>query len=269
MKRITSRQNPLVASFRAVARGDQPGLFLDGPHLVAEALAAGRPIRQAIVAAEGMDRPEIEALIERLIRLGVDVVSAVAPVMAAVSSLRSSSSLVAVAEQPDLAPNQIFGSGKRVPLVIIACDVQDPGNLGAIVRVAEAAGATGVVAAGQSANPFAPKALRGSMGSAFRLPVVASGTAEAVSAARSHGCQVYAAVPRRGQSLFDLDLMCPAAVLIGGEGPGLGPALTSLADRRFSIPMESQVESLNAAIAAALVLYEARRQRQHDRLRAR
>ena len=269
MKRITSRQNPLVAAFRAVARGRAPGLLLDGPHLLAEALAALVPIRQAFVAADAMDRADIKAIVAQLIERGVDVVSVTPPVMAAVSSVRSSSAIVAVADRRDTSPDDVYDDGTRIPLVVIACDVQDPGNLGAIVRVAEAAGATGVVAAGHSADPFGPKALRGSMGSSLRLPVLVGGTAEAVSAARRHGCRVYAAVPRDGRSLFDLDLTGPTASLIGGEGPGLAPELTSLADQRFSIPMESRVESLNAAIAAALVLYEARRQRQHDRLRSR
>jgi TrmH family RNA methyltransferase len=107
------------------------------------------------------------------------------------------------------------------------------------------------------------------MGSALRLPVLLGGTAEAVSAARRHGCQICAALPRTERSLFDLDLTGPTAVLIGGEGPGLGLALANLADQRFSIPMEAPVESLNAAVAAALVVYEARRQRRHDRLSAR
>ena len=90
------------------------------------------------------------------------------------------------------------------PLVLIACDVQDPGNLGAIVRVAEAAGATGLIAAGACADPFGWKALRGSMGSALRLPIaIARHVEEAVAEARRHGCRVVATVPRGGRSLFD------------------------------------------------------------------
>jgi TrmH family RNA methyltransferase len=140
--------------------------------------------------------------------------------------------------------------------------VQDPGNLGAIVRVAEAAGATGVVAAGGSANPFGWKALRGSMGSALRLPIASEPAAEnAVAEARRHGCRIVATVPRDGRSLYDVDLAGPLQVLIGGEGRGLASALTDLADERVTIPMQAPVESLNAAVTAALIVYEARRQR--------
>ena len=265
MRRITSRQNPLVATFRAVARGDRPGLLLDGPHLVAEALASRVAITQAMVTPEGLERADVRALVERLDRSGAAVVSVTAPVMAAVSSVRSPSPIIAVADRREDNQERIYGAAPEAPLVVIACDVQDPGNLGAIVRVAEAAGATGVMAAGESADPFGPKALRGSMGSALRLPVAAGDAAEAVFAARRRGCRVLAAVPRGGRSLFDLDLTGPIAVLIGGEGAGLPPSLASQADECFTIPMASPVDSLNAAVAAALVVYEARRQRHSER----
>lgn len=261
MKRITSRQNPLIASVRAVARGDEPGIFLDGPHLVAEA-ASHATIRHVLVAADALDRVETKALVDRLVREGVDVVSVTAPVMAAVTSVRSSSAIVAVADRASSRDDALYGAAARIPLVVIACDVQDPGNVGAIVRVAEAAGATGVVAAGHSADPFGPKALRGSMGSALRLPIAMGQADNAIRAARARGCLVQAAVAHGGGSLFDLDLTRPSAILIGGEGTGLPQALVDLADEHFTIPMQPPVESLNVAVVAALVLYEARRQRQ-------
>jgi RNA methyltransferase, TrmH family len=262
MKRITSRQNPLVASVRAVARGSEPGIFLDGQHLVAEAVSHAT-IRHALVAAEALERGETQALVDELERKGVEVVSVTAPVMAAVTSVKSSSTIVAVADPVPDRSEAIYGEVPSIPLVVIACDVQDPGNIGAIIRVAEAAGATGVVAAGHSADPFGPKALRGSMGSAFRLPVATAQSGDAIRAARARGCVVQAAVTRGGRSLFELDLTRPSAILIGSEGAGLRPAMTELADERFTIPMHPPVESLNAAVSAALVLYEARRQRQN------
>ena len=143
-------------------------------------------------------------------------------------------------------------------------DVQDPGNVGAIARVAEAGGATGLIAAGASADPFGWKALRGSMGSSLRLPVVSASAAEAIADARRHDCRIVAAVPRDGRTLYDAQLGGPVAILIGGEGAGLPPALCDSADERVTIPMAPPVESLNTAVAAALVVYEARRQRAHD-----
>ena len=270
MRRITSRQNPLVARYRAAARDRADDLLLlDGAHLVADALDAGVHLREAVVAdvADVADaaghaarRAEIRALAARLTEAGVDVVAASAAVMDALSPVRSASGIVALADRPSLDAGRMYGGG--APLVIVAVDVQDPGNLGAIVRVAEAGGATGLVAAGRSADPFGWKALRGSMGSALRIPVVVGEHADqAVADARRHGCRIVAAVPRGGRSLFDINLKVPAAVLIGGEGPGLPAALVDAADDRVTIPMQSPVESLNAAVTAALIVYEARRQR--------
>jgi TrmH family RNA methyltransferase len=145
--------------------------------------------------------------------------------------------------------------------VVAAVDVQDPGNVGAIVRVAEAGGATGVVVAGASADPFGWKALRGSMGSALRMPIYIKKGPYAFDEARRHGCRIVATSPRGGRSVFDLDLTGPLVVVIGGEGPGLPPALLKSADDHVTVPMQSPVESLNAAVTTALIVYEARRQR--------
>jgi RNA methyltransferase, TrmH family len=268
MRRITSRQNPLVARYRAAARGDADDLLLlDGAHLVADALDAGVRLREAAVGAVGdiagdaVRRADIRALVARLTEAGVDVIAASAEVMDALSPVRSASAIVALADRPSQDDARLYGGGAS--LVIVAVDVQDPGNLGAIVRVAEAGGATGLVSAGRSADPFGWKALRGSMGSALRIPVVVREHADqAVAEARRHGCRIVAAVPRGGRSLFDINLKMPAAVLIGGEGPGLPAALIDAADDRVTIPMQAPVESLNAAVTAALIVYEARRQRE-------
>jgi TrmH family RNA methyltransferase len=147
-------------------------------------------------------------------------------------------------------------------MVFLLDEVQDPGNVGAIVRVADACGATGIVAGHGTADPMGWKALRGSMGSVFRVPVaVRQPLPAAVRAARDLGLAVFAAVPRDGTSLPDCDLRRPLAVLLGGEGAGLSEDLVALAATRLTIPMRRPVESLNVATAAALIAYEAQRQR--------
>jgi RNA methyltransferase, TrmH family len=202
----------------------------------------------------------VRELLDALSRLQVDVATVSAPIMDAISPVRSSSSIVALADRRAISDGQLYTG--EAPLVVVAIDLQDPGNVGAIVRVAEAAGATGVIAAAASANPWGWKALRGSMGSALRLPIMHGVAADtAVADARGRGCRVVAAVPRDGQSVFDADLTGPIAVLIGGEGRGLAPFLLDAADVRVTIPMQPPVESLNAAVTAAVILYEARRQR--------
>jgi TrmH family RNA methyltransferase len=259
VQRITSRQNAVVAQYRAAARRDADDLILlDGAHLVAAALDARVPLRHVLVLAEAQEDTEIGPLVERAARARVAVAVASAKVMELASPVRSGGRLVALADRRAL-PSDVYGSQ---PLVVIACDVQDPGNLGAIARVAEAAGASGLHAAGRSADPLGWKALRGSMGSALRLPLAVSKTAEAaVADARRYGCRIVATLPRGGTPLFGVDLRGAVAIAIGGEGHGLAPAVADTADVRVTIPMRTPVESLNAAVTAALVLYEVRRHR--------
>jgi RNA methyltransferase, TrmH family len=258
---ITSRQNPVVARFRTAARGDVGGvMLLDGAHLVGDALAAQVTFQIAAVTPASSDTADVRPLLEALSRGGVEVVTVSASVMDAVSPVKTPSGIVALAERPTADPDRLYAGPSA--LVVAAVDVQDPGNLGAIVRVAEAAGATGLIAAGVSANPFGWKALRGSMGSALRLAIASEMTAEeTIADARRHGCRIVATAPRDGRSLFDVDLTGPVAVLIGGEGQGLSHALIDGADERITIPMQAPVESLNAAVTAALIVYEAKRQR--------
>jgi TrmH family RNA methyltransferase len=262
---ITSRQHPVVARFRDAARGEADGIMLlDGAHLVGDAVEAGVALLVAAVTPAALEDGDLQALISALGAQGVEVTLVSAPVMDAISPVRSPSAIVALAERPPVPSAAFYASA--APLVAVAVDVQDPGNVGAIVRVAEAAGATGVVAAGASANPFGWKALRGSMGSALRLPIVAGVRADdAVTTARQHGCRIIATVPRDGRPIFEADLSGALAVLVGGEGRGLPEHLVGTADEQVTIPMEAPVESLNAAVTAALILYEARRQRHEAR----
>jgi TrmH family RNA methyltransferase len=254
---ITSRQNAIVSRFRAAARGESADLvLLDGLHLVGEALSSGIRVREAAITP---DRPDAVALADELRKREVPVVVVSASVMRAISPVQSWSPVAALADRPIADARRVYHDQ---PLVMIAIDVQDPGNVGAIVRVAEAGGATGVVCAGACADPFAWKALRGSMGSSLRLPVlVYRDVREATDEARRHGCRIVATAPRGGRPLFEADLRGALAVLIGGEGPGLAASHLEAADERFMIPMQPPVESLNAAVTAALIVYEARRQR--------
>ena len=151
----------------------------------------------------------------------------------------------------------------RTPLVLIAAGLQDPGNLGTLVRSAEAFGATGVLTTPGTVSAWNQKALRASVGSVFRMPVVAA-TLEDVAALKSRGLRLLAAV---GAHEFGVpaahatDFTAPCALLIGNEGAGLSQEWLALADGRVTIPCPGPVESLNAAVAGSLLLYEASRQR--------
>lgn len=263
MRTISSRQNPLVHQFRDVAdatESDSPLVLLEGLHLVATALDAGLPIPVAAVANAELDDPEFAALIARLEQHGTDVVTVGASLMDAMSPVRSPSGIVALAERLLSSPHALLRH--PAPLVLGAADVQDPGNLGALVRSAEAAAATGVIAAGLSANPLSWKALRGSMGSALRLPVAAAlDAAELAAEAQTAGLQTVAAVPRGGQAPEAIDWTIPTLLLLGGEGPGLPHPVVDVCDTAVTIAMAAPVESLNVSVAGALLLYAARQQR--------
>jgi RNA methyltransferase, TrmH family len=267
---ITSRQNALVRTFRGLATRRRDRLLLEGPHLVTDALAAGVEVEVAAFSARLLERragdrgAELRGLVDRLERARTRVVGVSEPVMAAISPAESPSGVVAIAaHEPPTVDAALNGAPSgAAPLVLLVADVQDPGNLGAIIRTAEAAGATGVVACGESADPYGWKALRGAMGSSIRLPVAGRpSTRDAVAAARARGLRIVATSPRDGRSLFDVDLRHPTALLVGGEGSGLAADVGALADESISIPMHGSVESLNVAVSAALVLYEAFRQR--------
>ena len=265
MKRITSRQNALVSRFRAVAHGDDRSLLLlDGAHLVSDALEAGLALHHVVVTAEGLTVDDIAELVARIEAAGIEIISASAPVMAALSPVRSPSGIVALADRPAGGEGRMFDA--VTPVIVCAVDVQDPGNIGAIVRVAEAGGATGVVTAGRSADPFGWKALRGSMGSALRFPVVSHPDPVAtLDQARRHGCRVVVTVPRGGRAFDEARLDGATALVVGGEGAGLPASVVAAADERVTIPMAAPVESLNTAVCAALAVYEARRQRHAHR----
>jgi TrmH family RNA methyltransferase len=263
---IASRKNPFIATVRRVADGDdRDRVLLDGLHLLEEARAAQVSITSAAFTARALAAVDGKArrLATALAGTGVRVVQVADAVMEALSPTTNPSGVVAVAARPKHALDDVLGRpGGPAALVVVAVDVQDPGNVGAIARVAEAAGATGYVVAGQSADPFGWKALRGSMGSVLRLPTVHDGDAAAVvGVLRANRLQCLAAAPAGAVPFDAVDWRGPVACFVGGEGAGLPEELLQMADRRVRIPMAEPVESLNVAVSAGLLLYEARRQR--------
>jgi RNA methyltransferase, TrmH family len=263
MERISSRQNPLVRRFRDLsgAHDDDAGddVLLDGEHLLREALSSEVRVVAAAFSDAMLDG-EAATLADEVVRRGGRVVSVTAGVLAAISPVRQPSGVVAIATPRRASLEDAFGPAPQ--LMFLLTDVQDPGNVGAIVRAGEACGVTGIVAGEGTADPYGWKALRGSMGSTLRVPVAARvPLVEAARAARARGVRLVAAVPRGGEPLRNADLRTPSAVLLGGEGSGIPDSLLRQADARITIPMRPPVESLNVGVAAALIAYEASRQR--------
>jgi len=266
MKTVVSRHNPIVRAFRELANQPDPHggrLLLDGAHLVREAADAGLEFEVVCVASSHVDREtEGGALALALDRRRIDVVAMPDAVFAALSPVRTPSGIAAIARRQRSSPglDDMFRGETAVALAGI--DIQEPGNVGALLRVTEAAGACGVLLSGQSANPFSWKALRGSMGSAFRLPVAHEPSpARMLEMLRTRAVRTVAAVARGGTAPDRVRWTGRIAVVVGGEGPGLSEAVVANCDERVTIPMAPAVESLNVTVAAAILLYEARRQR--------
>jgi len=264
VKTISSRQNALVHTYRDLARKPDPSgrrLLLDGAHLVGEAHAAGLGFESVVIAQSHLNREtEEDGLARSLQHAGVDVVSAGDPVFAAVSPVRTPSGIVAIALRHPTTTQAILTQARLFAMVVV--DVQDPGNLGALMRISEAGGVTGMIVAGESANPFSWKAVRGSMGSALRLPITRGPSIDSVlQDLQKSRAKMIAAVPRDGHDPDAVDWSGRIALLLGGEGQGLGAGVIEATDERVTIPMEPPVESLNVAASAAIMVYAARRGR--------
>jgi RNA methyltransferase, TrmH family len=267
MKRLSSRHHPLVSLCRDLARGrdGEHRMLLDGFHLVVDARRAGVRLSTLAMTARVLASQEGSRLASAADHDATELLEVTDQMMEAMSPVTTPSGVVAIAERPASSLDRIVA--RSPALVVVAFDVQEPGNVGAIVRSAEAGGATGVVFCGTSADPFGWKALRGSMGSALRVPLLTGvEPTQVLSALRAAGVRVVATVPRGGTPLNRADLGSGVAFLLGGEGAGLSPSLISGADVRVTIPMAAPVESLNVAVAAALLVYEASRQRDSNAL---
>lgn len=264
MRRIATRKDRIVVEYRALARQPDPAgarLLLDGAHLIREAHDTSLRFESIVVAASRLESDNEErALAELLERQGADVARASDQVFAVISPVRTPSGIVAIVHRHPTTADAILEQARLFALVVV--DVQDPGNVGSLMRVAEAGGVTGMIVAGESANPFSWKAVRGSMGSVLRLPVARSSSIDAVMQnIRKTNTKAIAAVPRDGWDPDAVDWSGRIALLLGGEGPGLAARVIAAADERVTIPMETPVESLNVAASAAVIIYAARRAR--------
>jgi TrmH family RNA methyltransferase len=234
--------------------------LIDGWHLLDEALRA-RIVIENVVVVPGSTTPATQRVLARARDAGAPVIDVSTGVLDALSPVRTPSGVAALVQRRRRALPHLLTPAPA--LLLVAVDMQDPGNVGAVIRSAEAGGATGVAFAAGSSDAWNWKALRAAMGSTFRVPNLATDDVSAlIGELRSAGVKVLASVPRGGRIMHGTDLRGPVAVMIGGEGPGLAATLVALADGRVTIPMTAPVESLNAAVAAALLVYEARRQRE-------
>ena len=225
--------------------------------MIDEALDSGMQIEE--IAIDDGTGTRGDALASRVAGSGAAIRRVSAGVMGALSETETSQGVLAVARRPVFEEARLF---RDTPLILVGVAIQNPGNVGALLRAAEAAGATGAYLTADSADPMSWKALRGSMGSAFRVPhVTALPAGDVLGRLAARGVATIAAVAGSGDRYDATDLTGPVALLLGNEGAGLPADLAARADRRAAIPMAPPVESLNVAVAAGILLFEAARQR--------
>jgi TrmH family RNA methyltransferase len=277
---ITSRDNKWLKSFRAVLQGGGPKegepVGIEGRKLVEDALSSGLEAQALLVSESGeRDLPGIIEIASHS-ETGIPrnrIFRTSDKLFAGISGTEAPQGIAALFRQPiwDLEHalrgparrDGVFSAavGGRSPLIVVMTAVQDPGNVGTIIRSAEAFGATGAIATRGTADPWSPKALRASAGSALRLPVLRGLAVPVVLAQlRISRAKIVAASAKTAATDAARLAEClsgPAAIFVGNEGAGLPAEVEHAADAYIAIPMSDLVESLNAGVAASIVLYEA------------
>jgi TrmH family RNA methyltransferase len=266
---LTSAANPRLRAAAALRdRRDRVRtgrLLVDGAREVARALDAGVTLVEAFVVAGPSPDPEVAAVAARAASLGVPLVPVARDLLARLAYGERASGIVAVALAPETSLAGL-GLPATAPLVGVLEDVEKPGNLGAVCRSADGAGLDALIAAGGSAaaDPWNPNAVRASLGTVFTLPLAVATTADVLAWLCERGLRVVVARVDGSVSYTDVDLTGPVALILGSEAHGLTAEWSGSDMTAVRLPMRGRADSLNVAAAAAILFYEARRQRDAD-----
>lgn len=257
---VESKQNARLKELRkalsAQGRGSGALAGIEGPNLIEEALRAGLRVK-TIFVAQGAER----LLDELQVKRDVEVLQLPKKLLDQALATETPQSIAALIEPPSWSWSDVLNQNQKKTLVIVLAGIQDPGNLGTILRSAEAFGATGVVSLPGTVSAWNAKAVRASAGSVFRVPVLAAEIDECIPRLRSAGVAILATLARAAQQAHSADLAGPVALIIGNEGSGIPAEIARQVDGEITIPCPGPVESLNAAVAASVLLYEASQQR--------
>lgn len=222
---------------------------VEGPHLVEE---AGDRIEYVVYS-------KLTSQVSRLIANGISCQKISVKEFQSLSGVETPQGTLAVVKKFDCQLGDIL---QNVGVIIYCLGIQDPGNLGTIIRSADAFGASGVILSKGTVDLYNPKTIRATMGSIFHLPIVVStNDQETIGQLKKNNVKIITTQLTATKSSFDVNLICPVAILLGNEGSGLPPEIVKLADETVKIPMPGRAESLNAAISSAILLYEALKQR--------
>jgi TrmH family RNA methyltransferase len=261
LRRVTSRQNALVKDLRRAFTQDETSegsLGVEGVRLIEEAVRSGLRFQAVFFSNAGRAHaarllPQIASQVEVLL-LPDDVFSSAV-------TTETPQGVAALVKLRPAKFEDVLEQIPSAPLLVGVAGLQDPGNLGTVIRSAEAFGARAVLLGEKTVSHFNPKSVRASAGSLFREPLLRVKMAETIGLLKQHGVRVFATSSHKGKPLQEANFTGAAMIVIGNEGAGVPQELLALADERITIPHSERVESLNAGIAASVLLYEASRQR--------
>ncbi|MBU4532041.1 MAG: RNA methyltransferase [Eubacteriales bacterium] len=266
MFKITSRHNPKVKylrQFQHRKHRDREGKFLvEGVRVVEEALTAGFAVEVLVFTPEALGEPRTAALATQALDRGVSLWSVEKALMLELAGTETPQGVLALVHKAAIGLDEVLADRGGVPLVLVVDGIQDPGNLGTIIRTADACAVTGVVLLKDTVDLYHPRVVRSTAGSIFHLPIAEQvDPSELVGGLKEHGFQILAGDPKGERSLYDCDLTKSTAVAVGHETRGVGSELKTVVDTMVCIPMPGRAESLNVSVATALLIYEAVRQR--------
>lgn len=262
-KKIDSPANPIIKELaRAVAksRGGEDLFMLEGPKLIGAALDAGAKVKSAFFTEEFLSARGAKTLLARLATAGAELYHVSNSVLVKICDAKSPQPIAAACSHEMLSLDEL-SVGKEF-LGVALDNISDPGNMGTIIRTADASGADAVIVLAGACSPFNPKAIRASAGSIFNIPIAECCEAELSSWAEGKGVKLYSTDARGGISAFDADYTGKVLIAFGNESAGVSKAVRDASDSAIHIPMAGRAESLNVAQSSAVILFEAMRQRE-------
>lgn len=259
---VSSPHNPRVkhlVRLRDRRERDRTGAFLvEGGRELRRALDGGVPITELYVCPPLFPGGDDGGVVAAAREAGADVVELTGAAFAKASYRDRPDGLLAVARRPSTALDRLRLADA---FLLVVESIEKPGNLGTMLRTADAAGMNGVVVSDPTTDPFNPNVVRASLGALFTVPLAVGSTPETIAALRGAGVRLVATSPAGGPAPWEVDLTGPVGIVVGAEHEGLSDAWLAAADVRVRIPMAGRVDSLNAAVAAAVTVFEAVRQR--------
>jgi len=265
MIRVTSSKNQIIKEVRALknkSEREERGLyFIEGVRFVSEAVREQIDIRYFVLSESFSTSSENSGLLSAISNLPATCYVVPDNLFDSISDTKTPQGVLAVL---GLSRNKLEGAKLPEGLLVILDSIQDPGNMGTIIRTADAAGCAGVIVPEGCVDVFNPKVLRSTMGSLFHVPVYFAGSLNyALNTAREQGFLICASYLEGSVSIYETDLSGNAALIIGSEAHGISEESRRMADVLIRIPMQGRAESLNASIAAGIMIFEAMRQRIH------